>query len=182
MDALIRAAASTLPLDFACMTSPIYWILRVIILLVCAYSFSFTQTRRLEVPDEIVRQWMSDDYLKRNCTFSQLKKELSARSVDLTDDGRAQLIVEGAGKATGNCAGGICSPTGNCSTAIYRATSSGYQELVSHDAQLVWVRRRMTNGYHDVLFDIHASAYESRLLLYKFDGAKYRLAACFDSS
>src|SRR5258708_30771171 len=145
--------------------------LSALLMVACFCAVTNSQTRRVEIPDEIVRQWMDDDYVKRNYSLAQLKQELHARAVNLNNDPKPELIVQG-----------VCSPTGNCSTSIYRAKLNGYQELVNHDAQLVSVEATMTNGYHDVVFNIHGSAYESRLLLYKFDGNKYRLAQCFTSN
>lgn len=128
--------------------------------------------QKVKVPDEIVRQWMNDEYAKsRNYTVAQLARELHAEAIDLNNDGKPELIVEG-----------LCSPTGNCSTSIYRKTESGYQELLNHDAQLVRVRRTMTHGYRDVVYDMHGSAFESWLFVFKFDGKKYQLKECFDSS
>lgn len=75
---------------------------------------------------------------------------------------------------------GFCAAVGNCSTWIYRKTESGYQQLLNDEAQVVKLRRTITNGYHDIVFKVHGSAYQSGIMLYKFDGKQYRLKECLD--
>ncbi len=128
--------------------------------------------QKARVPDEIVRQWMNDEDVKsEKYTTARLAQELHAETVDLNNDGKPEFIVAG-----------ICSPTGNCSTSIYRKVGSDYQELLNHDAHRVRVRPPSTNGYHDVVYEMHGSAFESWLFVYKFDGRKYQLQECFDSN
>ncbi len=147
--------------------------------IVCVLFLSLTiqanlaqHRQKVRVPDEIARQWMNDEGVKSgNNTTARLPRDLHAETVDLNNDGKPEFIVAG-----------ICSPTGNCSTSIYRKVGSDYQELLNHDAQLVRVRPTVTHGYRDVVYDMHGSAFESWLFVYKFDGRKYQLRECFNSN
>jgi hypothetical protein len=85
--------------------------------IVCVLFLSFIvqanlaqHRQRVKVPDEIARQWMNDEEVKSgNYTTARLPRDLHAETVDLNNDGKPEFIVAG-----------ICSPTGNCSTSIYR--------------------------------------------------------------
>ncbi|HST51735.1 MAG TPA: hypothetical protein VLJ61_06960 [Pyrinomonadaceae bacterium] len=117
--------------------------------------------RKVEVPTEIVQQLMND--------YEGLSAgDLRAEMIDLNDDERQELIVQGD-----------CAAVGNCSTWIYRKTRKGYQQLLNDEAQVVKSRRTITHDYHDVVFEVHGSAYESEIRLYKFDGKQYQLKECF---
>jgi hypothetical protein len=146
-----------------------------IALLFSAVSSFAQERRKVDVPREIAEQLMSNDedikemVKDKNYTADKLAGELSAETIDLNDDGKSELIVQG-----------LCAPVGNCATWIYRKTGSGYQKLLEAEAQVVRLRRTVTNGYHDVAFEVHGSAYQSGIMIYKFDGKQYQLKECFD--
>jgi len=121
---------------------------------------------------------MKDDEFKNalerqhEYTFEGMAKRLVAESVDLNRDGRPELIVHGIND--------ICGPYW-CANRIYRKTRAGYQLLLdAGDIQDFELQKTFTNEHRDVIAASHGSAFDSGLELYKYDGKRYRLKACFE--
>ena len=129
------------------------------------------QRRKVKVPQKIIQQLMrnDEDVQAENYTADQLAHELRAETIDLNNDGKPELIVQG-----------FCAAVGNCSTWIYRTKEGGYLQLLNDMAQVIKVRRTITNGYRDLVFETHGSATDSGIMVYKFDGTQYRLKECFE--
>jgi len=155
------------------------------ILLICALCTLFAvvvaqaaaqHRRRIVVPKEIIQQLLTTDkdikelVESEHYTATTLAKELRARTIELNNDKRQELVVQG-----------FCSVTGNCSTWIYHKSKKGYQLILdSKEAQVVETRRTLTNGYRDIVLAVTGGAFDSDLALYKFDGKQYQLKECFE--
>jgi hypothetical protein len=88
--------------------------------------------------------------------------------------GADTYLVRGKGQS------GWCSPTGNCRTYIFQKEGKTYRVLMRpRTVQQVHVLNSMTNGYHDVQTDMHGSATQSGLSIYRYTGKEYWLIACF---
>jgi hypothetical protein len=82
-------------------------------------------------------------------------------------------------KVIGKGASNWCSPTGNCRTYIYQKIGDAYQLLMrAGTVQQVHVLNSVTKGFHDVQADMHGSATQSGLFIFKFTGKEYWLMAC----
>jgi hypothetical protein len=113
--------------------------------------------REVPVPKEVARQLVN---------YGE-EGEFRAEAVDLNDDGRTELIVQGS-----------CAVVGNCSTYIFRKSQGGYQQLLNDEAQVVATGTVGTQRYRDIIFQVHGSAYESKISTYKFNGEEYHLKRC----
>lgn len=128
------------------------------VLLLCVTTSSIAQKHKeVAVPKEVAQQLLSD----------YEDGELRAETVDLNNDGRPELIVQGG-----------CAAVGNCSTWVFRKTKNGYQQLLNDEAQVVRTNSASVRGYRDIVFQVHGSAYESKISTYRFDGKHYRLKGC----
>lgn len=96
--------------------------------------------------------------------------------VDLAGRGRNEVIAQ-AGDDT------QCSPTGNCSLWVLRRERDGYHLILSAESEQTFtIQTTRTNEFHDLVLGMHGSAFESDLRLYKFDGSRYKQAACYEAS
>jgi len=126
--------------------------------LLCVTTSPVAQKRRqVTVPEEVAQQLLNNDE----------DGELRAETIDLNNDGTPELIVQGG-----------CAAVGNCSTWVFRKTKSGYQQILNDEAQVVRTREVGTHGYRDIVFQVHGSAYESKVSTYRFDGKHYHLNGC----
>jgi hypothetical protein len=148
------------------------------LIVMAAQTLEAQRRREVKVPKEIVVQFMKDDEFKdtlerkHEYTFDGMAKRLVAESVDLNRDGKPELIVHGIND--------ICGPYW-CANRIYRKTKAGYQLLLDGgDIQDFELQKTFTNGYRDVMAASHGSAFDSGLELYKYDGKRYGLKACFE--
>jgi len=72
-----------------------------------------------------------------------------------------------------------CGGTGNCSFWVLERRGKGFHVLLKAEmVHLFAVERSRSNGYLDIMTSSHGSATLQGLVLYKFDGTKYRVADC----
>ena len=106
----------------------------------------------------------------------QAAREARIVFVDLAERGINEVIAQAGDDAQ-------CSPTGNCSLWVLRREKHGYHVILSApSAQTFTIQSDRTHGFHDLVLGMHRSAFESELRLFKFDGARYKQAGCYEAS
>jgi hypothetical protein len=96
--------------------------------------------------------------------------------VDLNDDGVPEVIAQGTLKEG-------CSPTGNCAFWIFQKSGREYRLLASRGAvQTFQVQRSRSNGFSDIVVEMHGSATERTLRLLQYGRGKYHVAGCYDAN
>ena len=129
----------------------------------------------LSVPPQVV------DDIRRDTTDEMMPEsrdtlvaDLFPDTVDVDGEGAPELLVWGRRSLCG---------AQNCRVWIYRRTSNGYEPLLhAYGVQTLEPQRATSHGYRDIMTSQHGSATSSELRLYKFDGQRYRLVACYDRS
>lgn len=96
--------------------------------------------------------------------------------VDLNGDGIPEVIAQGANKLG-------CSPTGNCSFWVFQKSGREYRLLVSLRAiQTFQIQRSRSNGFSDIVVEMHGSATQRTLRLLRYGNGKYYKAGCYDAN
>jgi hypothetical protein len=140
-------------------------------------SFALAQERKeFRVPKAIVKQLLKNEELVGSIQLDANGNALNlvAARLNLRPNARAEILeVHGINSE-------ICGAN-NCVSWIYEKTPKGYRLLLDAGAISGFeVQKSVTNDYRDVIARGHASAWESGLALYKFDGTKYRLSNCYN--
>lgn len=136
--------------------------------------FAAQRHRPIEVPKKIVRQLMNDEDLRE---LIKLRGDGSAENlvaylINLNRNGEPELVVHGIGI-------GICGAA-NCVNWIFRKGGNEYQMLLDAGSiQDIEPQKTSTNGYRDIITSMHGSAWDSDLILYKYDGEQYQRVGCF---
>jgi hypothetical protein len=106
--------------------------------------------RRLSAPPALLEILDKED---RNCVVMDgLNKSVDVQAIQLAADGSRQILVRGSGLC-------LCGAQ-NC---LFRKIRAGQKSL---------------KGYRDVITESHASAYETILRTYRYDGSQYQLERC----
>jgi hypothetical protein len=72
-----------------------------------------------------------------------------------------------------------CGGTGNCAFWVLERSGKGFRVLLETEmVQRFALEPSRSNGYRDIVTSSHGSAIFQGLVLYKFDGKKYRAADC----
>src|SRR5436190_2684150 len=146
------------------------------ILITSAVLISFLATTaqaqrgpRLKAPKALLDAIDPED---RACVIqSGLDKSVTVRSVRLAADKSRQLLIRG----TGLC---LCGAQ-NCGFWIYRQTGRKYQLLLKGTGSTkVRAGRQTVKGYRDVISQSHASAMETIVRTYRYDGEQYQPLRC----
>jgi hypothetical protein len=98
-----------------------------------------------------------------------------ARPVDLDRDGQLDLLISQA-----DVEGALCS-SHNCPVWVYRRTSNGYKQLLQDFGGYITPIQALdssTNGYRDIRIQQHSSAIEHEITIYKFNGKQYKAQEC----
>jgi hypothetical protein len=139
-------------------------------LIVIASSTTYAQRRSIPPPKSLLQILDKDD---RDCVLTNggLSKSVRVRSIRLAADGSQQIVVRGSGSC-------LCGAQ-NCGFWIYRK-QGGKSELLLTGAGSTKIQaaRHSVNGYRDVVSESHASASETIIRTYRFDGAHYGLQRC----
>ena len=86
-------------------------------------------------------------------------------------NGARMLLVRGSGSC-------LCGAQ-NCGFWVYRQKNRNYQLLLKGAGSIkVNAARNSSNGYRDIVSESHASAIETIVRTYRFNGADYQLARC----
>ena len=125
---------------------------------------------RLGPPKSLIQILDKDD---RDCVLTNggLRKSVAVKSIRLAADGTTQMLIRGSGSC-------LCGAQ-NCSFCIYRK-GNRQDELLLTGAGSTKVRaaRSSAHDYRDVISESHASANETIVRTYRFDGKEYRPARC----
>jgi len=134
-------------------------------------TISHGQTRaRLNAPPALVDVLDSED---RDCVVTNggVHKSVRVQPIQLAADHSPQILVRGSGLC-------LCGAQ-NCKFWIYRKTGSKYELLLTGTGSTsVKAGRASAKGYRDVISTSHASANETILRTYRYDGSQYQLQRC----
>ena len=134
-------------------------------------TVSHGQTRaRMKAPKELLDVLDPDD---RNCvvTSGGLSKSVSVQTIQLAAGHSSQILVRGSGLC-------LCGAQ-NCGFWIYRKTNNRYELLLTGTGSTkVRAGQNTTKGYRDVISESHASANETILRTYRYDGNQYQVQSC----
>src|SRR5579872_154339 len=123
-----------------------------------------------------IRPSMNELAIKSEEELRQFVVQIRVRAIDLTGNGSTEFIAQGMDDRS-------CSPTGNCDLWVFRRKGSSYVSILySAVAQTYTIQPTVTHGFYDLVVGMHGSATEQDLKVYRFDGYKYRYAACYDAN
>jgi thiol-disulfide isomerase/thioredoxin len=131
---------------------------------------SHAQNRaRLKAPKALLDAIDQED---RDCVVqSGLDKSVTVRPIMLAADHSQQLLIRGSGLC-------LCGAQ-NCGFWIYRKIGNKYELLLKGiGSNRVSAGQKSAKGYRDVISQSHASAMESILRTYRYDGSRYQLQRC----
>ena len=128
----------------------------------------------------VVRKWSRGELIKDGDYCSGTTTEargvnlgsavLSTELIDLNGDGKDELSVKRD-----------CSATGNCEMKIYSRTKSGYRTIFAdaHNTQYFELKGPGRFGYLDIWSFMHGSWNGGDMVLYRYDGSRYRALSCY---
>jgi len=125
--------------------------------------------RRLSAPTALLEILDKDD---RDCVTTRggLGKTVNVQPIQLADHS-SQILVRGSGLC-------LCGAQ-NCLFWIYRQTGNRYELLLNGTGSTkVRAGQKSAKGYRDVITESHASAMETILRTYRYDGSQYQLQRC----
>ena len=140
------------------------------VLTIFAASTSAQRRVRIPPPMSLLDVLDKDD---RECVLTNggLSKSVTVRSIRLGSDGTRQLLVRGSGSC-------LCGAQ-NCGFWVYRKRNQNYELLLKGAGSTrVNAARNSSQGYRDIVSQSHASAIETIVRTYRFNGSEYRLARC----
>lgn len=76
---------------------------------------------------------------------------------------------------------GFCTADGNCPLWFFRKTSHGYRLLIFSIGQSFNIQKTTTNGFKDLVVNMHSSATDEWLKFYRYARDHYRRVACYDA-
>jgi hypothetical protein len=123
---------------------------------------------RLKVPRYVIAQMVrSERQDDRTISADEVADGAVGAPVNLNDDGREDLLVR-------------ADPGANITGFwLFRNTGRRWEIVLYTVALGVTIKRTRTNGFHDVEV-VAASAVTGWEALYKFDGARYKPAGCWE--
>jgi thiol-disulfide isomerase/thioredoxin len=129
------------------------------------------QTRSgLNAPKELLDVLDKED---RDCVVTNggLSKSVRVQAIQLAADHSRQILVRGSGLC-------LCGAQ-NCGFWIYRKTGNRYELLLKGTGSTkVRAGEKSAKGYRDVISESHASANETILRTYRYDGSQYQVQSC----
>jgi hypothetical protein len=126
--------------------------------------------RHLSAPTALLEILDKED---RDCVVTNggLGKAVHVQSIQLAAGRTNQLLVRGSGLC-------LCGAQ-NCLFWIYRKTANRYELLLSGTGSTkVSAGQKSAHGYREVISESHASANETILRTYRYDGSQYQLERC----
>jgi hypothetical protein len=76
----------------------------------------------------------------------------------------------------------LCSADGNCTLWFFRRTSDGYGLLLNAIGDGFTVEKTSTNGFMDLVVNMHGSATDQWLKVYRYSRGRYWRVACYDAN
>jgi len=126
--------------------------------------------RHLSAPTALLEILDKED---RDCVVTNggLDKAVHVQAIQLAADRTTQVLVKGSGLC-------LCGAQ-NCLFWIYRKTGNRYELLLSGTGSTkVRAGQKSAHGYREVITESHASANETILRTYRFDGSQYQVERC----
>jgi hypothetical protein len=126
--------------------------------------------RRLSAPTALLEILDKED---RDCVVTNggLNKTVHVQAIQLAADRSRQILARGSGLC-------LCGAQ-NCLFWIYRQTGNRYELLLKGTGSAkVSAGQKSAKGYRDVVTESHASANETILRTYRYDGSQYQLERC----
>jgi hypothetical protein len=121
-------------------------------------------------PKAEVRDTDSEEKLEESALDTRVKL------VDLDGDGIPEIIAQGAGVPE-------CSPTGNCPFWILRKSHDAYRVLFQRGAiQTFEIQRTRSNGFSEIVVEMHGSATERGLKLLRYSEGRYHETGCYEAN
>jgi thiol-disulfide isomerase/thioredoxin len=138
---------------------------------ICAFSQTARAQRRGRVrpPNSLLEVLDKED---RDCVLqSGLDRSVIVRQIQLAKDHTRQILVRGSGLC-------LCGAQ-NCGFWIYRIDRNKHELLLKGvGSTKVSAGHAAANGYRDVISESHASAAETIVRTYRYDGSRYQLQRC----
>lgn len=165
--------ASTLREPLAAPVRSSWWKVVVsgaVLLLLSASTVAAQRRTRIPVPKSLLQSLARED---RECVLTNggARRAFRIQAVRLAADGTRQFLI----KASNSC---LCGAQ-NCRFWIYRKQGHTYQALLTGEgATKIRPARQSAKGYRDIVSESHASAIETILRTYRFDGQAYQLRRC----
>lgn len=128
--------------------------------------------RRLNAPPALLEILDKED---RDCVVTNggLNRSVHVQPIQLAANPSRQMLVRGSGLC-------LCGAQ-NCLFWIYRQTGNRYELLLTGAGSTkVSAGQKSAKGYRDVITESHASAAETILRTYRYDGSGYRLQSCIN--
>jgi hypothetical protein len=75
----------------------------------------------------------------------------------------------------------FCSPTGNCPLWFFQRTPNGYKLLLDAIGQGFTLQKTAANGFTDLVVNMHDSATDQWLKVYRYARGRYLRVACYDA-
>ena len=125
---------------------------------------------RIAPPGALLQVLDKDD---RDCVMTNggLSKAVRVQSIRLAADRTSQLLIKGSNSC-------LCGAQ-NCPFWIYRKSRNAYELLLAGPGVIkIKAGTHFVSGYRDVISQSHASANETIVRTYRFDGTQYRLTRC----
>ena len=125
---------------------------------------------RVAPPQSLLQVLDKED---RDCVLTNggLGKSVRTQSIRLAVNGTRTLLVRGSGSC-------LCGAQ-NCGFWVYRQKNQKYELLLKGAGSIkVNAGHDARKGYRDIVSESHASAIETIVRTYRFDGSEYRLARC----
>jgi len=135
----------------------------------CASSTRAQHHTPPKAPAELLTTLDQED---RDCVRqSGLDKSVVVTPIQLAANRSRQILVKGSGLC-------LCGAQ-NCGFWIYQKTGRNYDLLLKGTGSTkVVAARAAANGYRNVVSESHASASETIVRTYRYDGSRYQLQRC----
>ncbi|MGI8668485.1 MAG: hypothetical protein ACR2J3_01410, partial [Aridibacter sp.] len=127
----------------------------------------------------IIKKWLNGEKLKNVPYCSKEAKEAKTYSgsnrtptlIDWNKDGKEELALQS-----------YCSPTGNCNMEIFEKKGESYRKIfiATHGIQVFKLNDTSNKEFYDISAYMHGSANSGDLVVYRFDGNKYKPLKCFN--
>jgi hypothetical protein len=127
----------------------------------------------------IIKKWLRGENFNNVPHCAKTGKEAKSSNpsnvtptlIDLNGDGRNELALQ-----TG------CSPTGNCDMEIFERTGKGYRNVLKsvHDVHVFGLNKSSNKKYRDVWATMHGGWNDGDMVVYRYNGKKYKAIKCFE--
>lgn len=115
-----------------------------------------------------------DPKMASNAQVKQAVLNANIEMIRLGQDGKEPLQVVAQVQH-------LCSPTGNCQLWFFRRTPHGYRLLLDAIGQGFTVQKTAANGFWDLVVNMHSSATDQWLKVYRYARGRYWRVACYDA-